>query len=274
MICVVTCFCVGFLSFSTCSADSRHSESETPVRPLRATRSRTAQSSTSSRVTRNSRAASKKAEQVENTVPESKGNRDKVVKVTLPKVNKTRGHAVTSPGSTSSVLSSTTSGNENETNAVLQRARAYECMLSQRNQGSPPVAPTSTSKETSQRASEGTPKKRASKDSKPSMTETAPVEFKPDASDVDVIDTSRRSRRSSAIQRRSSAAGKRTSLKVLGSKARLRSLQGRLSVAGPLATSTRETAQEVHQASQEELVAGQAGRQAEEPDKEVLVSQV
>ena len=135
MICVVTCFCVGFLSFSTSSADSRQSESETPVRPLRATRSRTAQSSTSARVTRNSRAASKKAEQVENTVPESKGNRDKVVKVTLPKASKTRGHAVTSPGSASSGLSSTASGNENETNAVLQRARAYESMLSQRNQG-------------------------------------------------------------------------------------------------------------------------------------------
>ena len=273
MICVVTCFCMGFLSFSTCSADSRQSESETPVRPLRATRSRTAQSSTSTRVTRNSRVASKKAEQVENTVPESKGNRDKLVKVTLPKVSKTRGHAVTSPGSTSSVLSSTTSGNENETHAVLQRARAYESMLSQRNQGSPPVAPTSASKETSQRAGEGTPKS-ASKDSQSSMTETAPADFKPDSSDVDVIDTSRRSRRSSAIQRRSSAAGKRTSLKVLGSKARLRSLQGRLSVAGPLASSARETAQEVHQASREELAAGQAGRQAEEPDKEVLVSQV
>lgn len=245
------------------------SESETPVRPKRVTRSRTAQSSTSSRVTRNSRAASKKADQKESDVPESSGNRDKVAKVTLPSVSETTEQAVMSPDSAASVSSSTASGNESEKSAVLQRARAYENMISQRNQGSP----KSASKETSKSAGEGTPKS-ASKESQPCITETEPTDFHSDSADTNVVDTSRSSQRSSVMHRRSSAAGKRTSLKVLGSKARLRSLQGRLSVTGPLASLTRQAAQEVHKVSQEELAAKQAGKQAEQPDKENLVSQV
>ena len=264
---------VFFLLYSTSSADSQQSSStsETPVQRLRlrSTRSRTAQS-TSSRVTRNSRAASKKTEEKGNAVPESKGSQDKVVKITLPSVSE----AVNSPRPTASVSNSTTSGSdESEKSDVLQRARAYENMLSGRRNHGSPVTPKSASKELASSAGEGTPKS-ADKESQPGSAETEPAASRPDSVDMDVVDASRSSQRRSEINRRSSAAGKGTSLKVLGSKARLRSLQGHLSVTASRASLTRMAAQEINNASQEELVAELGGKPAEQTDEEVSVSQV
>ncbi|KAK7107005.1 inner centromere protein-like [Littorina saxatilis] len=201
--------------------------SKTPVRRLRSTRSRAAQSSTSTLAGRSSRTAAKQtAEENETSVVPPKKSQEKNVKINLPSVSESE--------TTPDMLSPKPSGSSD----VRSRARAYESMLSGRTQGSP-ITPKSASKETPKTSE--TPKS-SKKDDRAVTTEA-----KPTASDSDLEskDThgSGASGRKSGVGRRSSSAAKRLSHKVLGSKAKLKSLQGRLSVTGAVAAQTKEIAE-------------------------------